>query len=162
MITKDKKKEILEKLDKVFKTSKNVTFVNFHGLSVKNAMEIRRKMRAEGVGYFVAKKTLLKKALEKRKMEGTLPSLEGETGIAYGEDLVAPSREAFGFQKKFEGVFKLLGGIFDGKFMGKDEITAVASIPPLKTLRAQFVNVINSPIQGLVVALNKIAEKKGV
>jgi ribosomal protein L10 len=36
----------------------------------------------------------------------------------------------------------------------------VAQIPGLKTLQAQFVNLINSPIQGFVIALNAIAEKK--
>ena len=36
----------------------------------------------------------------------------------------------------------------------------IASIPSLHVLRGMFVNAINSPIQGLVVALNGIADKK--
>ena len=55
----------------------------------------------------------------------------------------------------------IIGGVFEDKYMSKDEMVAIASIPPLQTLYGMFVNVINSPIQGLVVALNKIGEKKG-
>jgi ribosomal protein L10 len=39
-------------------------------------------------------------------------------------------------------------------------MVTIAQIPGLKTLQAQFVNLINSPIQRLVIGLNAIAEKK--
>ena len=51
------------------------------------------------------------------------------------------------------------GSIFH-HFKSKDEMTEIAAIPPLQTLRGMFVNVVNSPIQGLAIALNQIAEKK--
>lgn len=159
-ITKEKKKGILEKLQKIFHESKNITFLNFHGLSVGRAVEIRRRLKESKVGYFVAKKTLIRKALEGEKVEGQMPSLEGELALAYGDDLVAPAREAFGFQKKFEKALSIIGGIFEGKFFSQNEMTAVAAIPPLETLRAQFVNLINSPIQRLVIALNEVAKKR--
>ena len=54
-----------------------------------------------------------------------------------------------------------MGGIFEGRFMDAAEMNEVATIPPVDVLRGMFANVINSPIQGLVVALNGIAEKKG-
>jgi ribosomal protein L10 len=44
--------------------------------------------------------------------------------------------------------------------MNAAEMTEIATIPSKHTLYAQFVNVINSPIQGLAVSLSKIAEKK--
>ena len=47
-----------------------------------------------------------------------------------------------------------------GVFKDQAEMTEIASIPPLPVLRGMFVNVINSPIQGLVLGLNAIAEKK--
>jgi large subunit ribosomal protein L10 len=159
-ITKEKKTEILAKLEKIIKDSANITFVNFNKLTVAAVSEIRRKLRGEGVGYYVAKKTLLDKALEKEKFEGTAPTLEGEIGIAYSKDLIAPAREIWGFEKKMDGSVKLVGGIFDRKFFSKEEMGNIALIPPLKTLQAQFVNLINSPIQGFVMALDQIAKKK--
>lgn len=159
-INKDKKKSILEKLDKVFSDARSVAFVNFHGLSVLGATEFRKTLREESVGYFVAKKTLIRRALTGKKVEGELPALEGEIGIAWSEEVTAPAREVHSFAKKLDQGLQLVGGIFEGKFLGKDSIMAIAMIPGRKTLEAQFVNLINSPIQGFVMALDQIAKKK--
>ena len=159
-ITKDQKKVALDKIKGAIKDSSSVVFVNFHGLGVAQSSEMRRTLRTNSVGYFVAKKTLLKKALENEKIESTLPTLDGEIAIAYSNDAIAPAREVYAFQKKFDGKLAILGGIFEGSFRDKDSMMSIATIPSLQVLYGQFVNLINSPIQGLVLALNAIAEKK--
>lgn len=160
--TKVQKKEILEKLEGIMKDAQSMVFVNFHGLGVGDTTQVRRKLRDEKVGFFVSKKSLTKKALEGKKITGTLPELVGEVGLAYGVDLIAPAREVYEFQKKFKNNISILGGVFEGKFMSKEEMMAIALIPSQKTLQAMFVNVINSPIQGFVMALDQIAKKKTV
>jgi large subunit ribosomal protein L10 len=161
--TKVEKKEILEKVEKILKDAESLVFVNFHGLKVGDTVAVRRQLKKEGVGFFVAKKSLTRKALEGSKAKqvaGTLPELPGELGLAYGKDLLSPAREIFEFEKKFKGQIAILGGIFEGKYMSKAEMTAIAIIPSQKTLQGMFVNVINSPIQGFVMALGEIAKKK--
>lgn len=159
-ITKNKKVSILEKLEKVFSEAKSVAFVNFHGLNVFGATNLRKQLRNNKVGYFVAKKTLIRKALEGKKVTGSLPDLEGEVGVAWSEDLTAPAREVHSFSKTLESGIKLIGGVFEGKFMGKEDIMSIALIPSRKTLEAQFVNLINSPIQRFAVLLDQISKKK--
>jgi large subunit ribosomal protein L10 len=158
--TKVEKKEILEKLEKIVKDAKSMVFVNFHGMNVGDTTQVRRKLKSEKVGFFVSKKSLTKMALDSKKIEGILPELEGEVGLAYGEDLIAPAREIYEFQKKHKGSISILGGVFEGKYMSKEEMMGIALIPSQKTLYGMFVNVINSPIQGFVVALDQIAKKK--
>ncbi len=164
-LSKEKKSEILKKL-KIIVASKSAAFVNFHGLTVANATLFRRKLKESGVGYFVAKKTLIKKSLTEANVSGEMPDLKGEVGVAYllsetpDGDLTAPTRESFVFQKKFENRISLLGGVFEGKLIGAEEVKALALIPSLQTLRAQFVNLINSPIQRFAVALDGISKKK--
>lgn len=158
--TKIEKKEILEKLEKIVNDAKSLVFVNFHGLNVGDTTNVRRKLRTENVGFFVSKKSLTKKALDGKKIEGILPELTGEIGLAYGSDLIAPAREVYEFQKKFKDSISILGGVFEGKFMTREEMLGIATIPSQKTLHAMFVNVINSPIQGFVMALDQIAKKK--
>jgi large subunit ribosomal protein L10 len=162
--TKVEKKEILEKVKTIVETlgdkSGSMVFVNFHGLKVSDTMQVRRKLKGEKVGFFVAKKTLIRKALTEKNFAGSMPEFAGELGIAYGSDLIAPAREIHEFQKKHKGSISILGGIFEGKYMSKEEMTAIALIPSAKTLQAMFVNVINSPIQGFVMALDQIAQKK--
>lgn len=159
-ITKEKKKEIVANLEKILKDFKSIVLVNFHKLSVKDASEIRRSLKKENIGYVVAKKTLLKKALGDSKITGDQPALPGELAVAFGEDVVAPARSVYGFQKKLDGRLSILGGIFDGEYKSQAEMLSIASIPSLEILRGMFVNVINSPIQRLAIALGRIAEKK--
>jgi large subunit ribosomal protein L10 len=162
-ITKQKKTEIIEKLKGIFAKSPSVAFVRFSKLTVAGAQTLRRKLREAGVGYFVAKKTLIRKSLEGGGVGGEIPALEGEVAIAYleqGNDVTAPAREVFGLEKKLEKAVGLIGGIFEGKFIGQKETLSLANIPPRQTLYAQFTNLINSPIQRLVVGLSEIAKKK--
>lgn len=159
-VSKQKKSETLEKLKKVAKDSISMVFVNFHGLPVSESGVMRKTLRGKGVGYTVAKKTLTKIALESQKIEGTMPEMPGELGIVFGSDLLDPAREIYEFQKKLDKKIQIVGGVFEGRFMSQSEMVSIAQIPGLKTLHAQFVNLINSPIQGFVMALDQIAQKK--
>ena len=159
-VLKAKKKEILENLEGALNKAESVVFVNFHGLNVGDTTTLRKNLRDEGVKYYVSKKTLIKKALEKSKTEGRVPELSGEVAIAYGEDATTPAREIFNFQKKFQDKIKILGGIFEGRFLNSAEMTEIASIPPLNVLYGQLVGMFASPMRGLAVALSEIAKKK--
>jgi len=159
-ISKVKKGEVVLKLKKAFKDAKSLVFVNFRGLNVANVTLMRRALKSEGVSYTVAKKTLTRLALEGEKFKGVEPALPGELALAWGEDPVAPARGIYGFQKKFPESLKIMGGVFEGRFMTAVEMEEVAKIPTLEVLRGQFVNIINSPIQRLIIGLNEISKIK--
>lgn len=160
-ITKAKKQEVTEKIAEAVNDAASVVFVHFKGLSVGDTSAMRKSLRENGVGYYVAKKTLIRRALADRGYEGTIPELPGEIAIAWSkEDATLAARDIFEHGKKHKGALTIMGGIFDGKFTDAAGMNAIATIPPVPVLRGMFVNVINSPIQGLVIALDKIAEKK--
>lgn len=162
MITKQQKGEIIKEIQKEAEKSEFLAFVNFHGLNTTLATEARRALRAVGANYKVVKKTLLKKALEVLKVEGEMPNLEGEIAVAFsGQDSLAPARLLHQFLKKNK-VGQFVGGVFGKKYIGAKEVIAYAVIPSREVLLGQFVNVINSPIQGLVIALNERAKKMSV
>lgn len=161
-ITKNKKKEIVAKVTDALKDATSVAFVNFHKMPVSETTAMRKALRAQGVGYAVAKKTLLKRVLAEKKFSGELPELAGEVAVVYGtgEDITLPAREVYAFQKKSDGRVVIVGGVFDSAYKTQAEMTEIASIPAREILLAKLVNVINSPIQRLVIGLNQIAEKK--
>jgi len=159
-ITKQKKEGIVDKLRGGLADAQSAVFVGFKGLSVGETTELRKKLREEGVKYTVAKKTLMRRVLGDVSPKGDMPELLGEVAIAYGTDLLAPAREVYGFEKKFKNKVKILGGIFDGAYKNQPDMMSIATIPAPEVLCGMFVNVINSPIQGFVIALDKIAEKK--
>ncbi|OGI65837.1 50S ribosomal protein L10 [Candidatus Nomurabacteria bacterium RIFCSPLOWO2_01_FULL_39_18] len=159
MLQKSKKEEMIKELDKAIKESASVVFVNFHGLKVGEETALRRDLRDQGVSYKVSRKTLLARAL-KGKAEGEIPELKGEIAIAYSKDQTSGAREVYNFQKTHKGILSILGGIFEGKFVSGERMTEIAMIPSREVLYAQFVNLINSPIQRFAVVLDAIAKSK--
>jgi len=159
-VSKAKKVEVVDKLKNAFKTAKSLVFVNFKGLTVGHTTDLRRALKGENVSYTVAKKTLANIALDNEKFEGEKPTLEGELALAWGEDLIAPARGIYSFQKKFPENLKILGGVFEGKYLGANEMLEIAKIPGFDVLRGKFVNIINSPIQRFVISLSLIAKTK--
>lgn len=157
---KENKKDIVKKLKEILRDSKSLVFVNFHGLKVSQSSELRRNLRKGGLNYLVAKKTLIGKALEDASLKGETPVLNGEVALAYGKDLTAPAREVYEFQKKNKENISILGGIFDGEYKNQEEMMSIASIPTVQVLYGQFVNLINSPIQGFAMVLSEIAKQK--
>ena len=160
MLQKSKKEEIIKDLEGAIKGSESLVFVNFHGLKVKDETILRRELRKEGVGYKVSRKTLLARAL-KGKAEGEVPELGGEVAIAYSKDEIASPREIYNFQKSHKGVIlNILGGIFEGKFVGKEMMMELAMIPSREVLLSKLAFLLQSPMQRLAIALKQISLKK--
>ena len=134
--------------------------MKFDKLKVADVNTLRRTLQSQNVGYQVAKKTLLKRALSTHGITGELPEVSGQVAIAYSTDLLAGAREVFNFQKTHKDNISIVGGVFEGKYMNAVEMMSIATIPPLQTLRGMFVNLINSPIQRLVIGLDQIAKSK--
>ncbi len=158
-VTKEQKKEILGKLKNITE-SNSVVFVNFHKVPSTETVKMRNQLRNNKVSLFVAKKTLVKKAFGETKIDGSLPELNGELALAYSDDSTAPAREIYAFQKNLKNAVSILGGVFENKYLSKAQMEEIALIPGYETLLGMFVNVINSPIQGFVMSLKAIADKK--
>ena len=166
--TKEEKVELVKKLSAAVRDATSTVFVNFRGMNVADETAMRRALRAEKVKYTVVKKTLIRRVLEHLGHKSGEVPLEGEIALAYsegGEDVTAPARLVHEFGKKFLGPNKeqkltILGGIFEGIFLGKASMQEIATIPPMQTLRAMFAQLINSPRQRFAIALSEVAKKK--
>ncbi len=160
MLQKSKKEEIIKDLEVAVKGSKSLVFVNFHGLKVSDETILRRELRSNGVGYKVSRKTLLGRAL-KGKAEGEVPKLDGEVAIAFSKDDIASPREVYNFQKAHKGiVLNILGGIFEGKFVGKEMMMELAMIPTREVLLSKLAFLLQSPMQRLAIAVGEVGKKK--
>ncbi len=159
-ISKGKKQEILQKLETARKSAETLVFVKFTGLKGVDTTTMRRELRERGVGYVVAKKTLMERALSEGGYTGTFPELPGEVALAYSTDQILPAQSIQEFQKKYKEGVSILGGVFAGAYKNKAEMTEIASIPSLAVLRGMFAQLINSPRQRFAVVLSKVAETK--
>ncbi len=160
-INKTKKEQIIQTLSGALKEAKTVVFARFSGLSVSETSVIRKALRDENIGYYVAKKTLIRRALGKRDYAGTLSELPGKIALVWSAtDEIAPARALYEQGKKKKETLFIEGGIFDGAYADAAYMQALAVIPAMPVLRGMFVNVINSPIQGLAIAIDQIRAAK--
>lgn len=159
MLNRAKKEEIVKGLKSAIKDSKSVVFVNFHGMNVADETALRRDLRNGSVSYKVSRKTLLARALESAA-EGEVPTLPGEVAIAYGSDPIVPAREIYNFQKTHKGLLSILGGIFEGKFIGSEKMTEIATIPSREALLSKIAWLLKSPVQKLAIAVNELSKIK--
>ena len=161
VLTREKKQQVINELDGILGSAAALVFVRFHGLSLSDTTAMRRTLREKGVGFRVAKKTLLRRALDTRTLAGVLPELPGEVAIAYARDALSPSREVYVFGRKFKETLTILGGVFEGHYIGRTAALDLATIPSRETLIAQVAQLIHSPLQGLAIVLDQIAKGKG-
>jgi large subunit ribosomal protein L10 len=138
-------------------------FVNFHGLKVSEATEMRKGLRSEGVGLMVAKKTLIRRAWSEAMPTGEWPEMAGEIAVAYpstASDSLAPARGIQNFVKKFKDKVAIAGGVFEGAFLSPEQMTALALIPGREVLYGRLVALLSSPMRKLVVTLDQVAKSK--
>jgi len=159
MLQKSKKEEIIKNLVSSATSAKSVLFLNFHGMNVADETALRKDLRDKDVGYKVARKTLLRRALT-GKAEGEMPELPGEVAIAYSEDSTAPAREVYTFSLAHGNILNILGGIFEGKFQNQAFMMELAIIPSKEVLLSKFAFLLKSPMQRLAIAINEVSKKK--
>ncbi len=160
-ITKAKKTEVIAKISAGLEGAETVAFVNFHGLTVKEVTELRKELRGAGVSYYVAKKTLVKRALDAKGITGTQPALPGELAIAWSADPVASPKGVYEFAKTHKDKIALVGGVYQGAYFSKEEIINLASIPSMLALRGQFVGMLNQSIASVVRVFDAKAKQAG-
>lgn len=154
MITKQKKSEILRELDEIIKTAKETVFLNFHGESVAKTNFLRKELKKREAAYKVAKKTLIKKILANLGFKGESPNFEGETALVLnkGGDIIDVLK--FIAKQTKNGKFKILGGIFENEYKNAEFMIELSKIPAKEIIYARFLYALNSPLSGLVGALN--------
>ena len=81
--------------------------------------------------------------------------------IAYSNDEVAGPREIYNFQKTHKDMLKILGGIFEGKFIDAAKMIEVAMIPSREVLLSKLAFLLKSPMQCLAIAVGEVAKKRG-
>lgn len=155
MLNKQQKQVLVEKLTEKFKKQTATIFTDYTGLGVNDFQILRRQLKAQGIDYNVAKKTLLNLAVKEAKIAGVdVTKMDGQTAVAFSySDQVAPAKILALFAKKNKNL-KLIAGILDGKLVDANGVLALSKMPNLNEMRAQFVGVLSAPARGFVGVLN--------
>ncbi len=138
------KREFVASLATVFAETSFVLVAQNKGLTVADVSELRRRMRAAGATYKVAKNRLATLALEGTRFDGVKPLLKGPTALAWSTDPVAVAKTAVEFAKTNDK-FVVLGGALGTQTLNAEGVKALAELPSLETLRAQLLGLIQTP-----------------
>ena len=160
-INKQKKAELVTELTEMVKGATSMVFVSFKGLTVNQTIVLRKKLHTDNIGYRVAKKTLLKRAMEANNVTGEFPAeVVAELAVVYGADALAPAREVLEFTKTYKGKLDIQGGVYEGKFMNRAEMLEIATIPSREVLLSKIAFLLQAPIQRLAIAVNEVSKTK--
>lgn len=152
-----KKAQVAEVIE-TLKEAQTGILVDYRGLNVEEDTDLRNKLRAANVKYFVIKNTLLRLASKETGLEGLDEALHGPTAIAVSsEDAVAPAKVLSDFAKDNEKL-EIKAGFMDGAVMSLDEIKKLAATPNRETLIAKMMGSLNAPVSNLVRLLSTIAD----
>jgi len=143
-VDRTEKREFVASLGLVFAETSMVVVTQNKGLTVAEVSDLRRKMRASGSTYKVAKNRLAVLALDGTRFDGIKPMLKGPTALAWSHDPVAVAKAAVDYAKTNEK-FVVIGGALGTQTLDAAGIRALADLPSLETLRARLVGMLQTP-----------------
>lgn len=154
------KQIIIDEIKDKFERAESAVVIDYMGITVAEADEMRKKLREAEVDYTVYKNTLVKRAIEGTKYEALGEILEGPSGFAFSyDDATAPARVLNDARKAYKKM-EFKGGIIEGEYYDKENIEKIAAIPSRDTLISKFMGSIQSPIANFVRVVAQIAEQK--
>ncbi len=156
-LTKDKKHEVVKEVVDALATSKMTVVAKYQGTTVKAIQQLRRDARASGTKMRVVKNRLVKKALQDvdSLKDVDTSALVGQLLYAFNaEDEVAPAQALATFAKLNPSI-EFVGAITaEGKFIGVEEVKALAELPSKDNLIAQVIATLASPLNDVTNALS--------
>ncbi len=154
------KKVKVEEIAVKFKAAASVVVVDYRGLTVGQATELRKQLREAGVEFKVYKNTLSRRAAEIAGLEGINEFLTGPNAIAFSnEDVVAPAKIINDFAKKNEAL-EIKAGIIEGNVSSAEDVKALAELPSREGLLSMLLSVLQAPVRNFALATKAVAEQK--
>jgi large subunit ribosomal protein L10 len=163
--------EEVERLKARLRQAKSMILTDYRGLTVAQITELRRALRESAAEYRVVKNSLTQRAARELGIPGLDQYLEGPTAVAFASgDLVATAKTLTAFSKRAP-VLQVKAGLVDGQVLPREEVLAIAELPPREVLLARLMGFMVAPLQGLgavlagslrgfVVGLDQVRQKK--
>jgi large subunit ribosomal protein L10 len=160
-MNKEQKAEQVREIAEALSESVAVFAVDYRGISVPQAADLRTRLLDVDASFKVVKNRLAKLAVDETKVDGITDLLEGPTALTLikGDPVVAAKALSNFARENNVLVFK--GGIMEGRALAPDEFVAIARLPAVEILRGQLVGLTASPLTGLAAGLNNLISGLG-
>ena len=154
------KQDQVDLLSEKMKNAASFVVVNYRGLNVAEATDLRKQLRDSDVDMHVVKNTIIRRAAEAAGIEGLEDIFVGPTAIAFSEEeVVAPAKIMVEFAEEAPAL-EVKGGYMEGEVVSIETIEAVAKLPSRDGLLSMLLSVLQAPIRNTALAFKAVAEKK--
>ena len=158
-MNRDQKAAAVEEVATQIQESEAVFAVDYRGISVPQAADLRTKLNEAGARFRVVKNTLTQLSADKAGAESLKELLEGPTAFTFvaadGGDVALAAKALAQFRRETE-LLEFKGGVMGGEPLTVEQITTLSRLPARDVLHGQLVAMIASPITGLVRGLNAL------
>lgn len=145
----------VDKLEELFSTSTGAIGLNYAGLTVFQAENLRKVVRESGARFRVVKNNLATIAADRVDNPALKDLLQGPTGLVlFSGDVVAPVKSVTEHIRTTRVEVPITGAVVDGQFMTGQDVQRVASLPSREVLQAQALGLLQAPMQNLLTVLN--------
>ena len=153
-MNKDEKRAVVEGLTRTFRSARSLVLVDFRGMKVAEATELRRQISRAKCNYQVVKNTLALLAARDTVFEALRDHFQGPTAIAYSEtDPVALAKLLTDFAKTTTALHVKIA-LVEGRVVDGTAIGEIAKLPSRKELIGKLVLLLNAPVQRLASVLS--------
>ena len=155
-----KKAQLVTEVAEQFKNASSVVVVDYLGITVEEATNLRAELRKAGVQFAVVKNSILSRAAKEAGLEGMDDIFKGPSAVAFSnEDVVAPAKVLADFAKKVEAL-EIKAGVVEGKVSSEEEIEALAKLPSREGLLSMLLSVLQAPVRNTALAIKAVADQK--
>ena len=154
-MNREQKAQVIEEVAGAIQESNAVFAVDYRGISVPQAAELRTKLREADATFTVVKNTLGERAADQVGAEALKELLSGPTAMTFVRgDAAAAAKALSDFRRASGGtLLEFQGGWVHGAPLGAPEIEAIAKLPSREVLYGRLVGMVASPLTGLVTSL---------
>jgi large subunit ribosomal protein L10 len=155
-MNREQKGAVIDEIAAEIQQSAAVFAVDYRGISVVQAAELRGKLRDVDATLRVVKNTLTERAADQAGAAGLKPLLVGPTALTFVRGDAATAAKAVSDFARVTNLMPFKGGIMDGEALAAEQVSAIARLPSRDILNAQLVNIVAAPLTGLVTSLSNL------
>jgi large subunit ribosomal protein L10 len=155
-MNRDQKAAVVEELAEEIRGADAVFAIDYRGISVPQAAELRGRLRDADARFRIVKNSLTERAADQAGAEGLREVLEGPTALTFVNGDAALAAKALNDMARATQLLAFKGGTMNGATVSADDIRAIARLPARDVLYGQLVGVVASPVTGLARTLNAL------
>lgn len=136
---------------------KSFVITRYQGFKANAANNLRREIAKVGGNYEVVRKRVLVKAAESAGVEIDPKLLDGHVGLVFtGEDPVETAKLVYKFCKDNDNAITVIGGRFDGRIYGAEDVEKISNLPGKDEMRAQLLGTLEAPLSQTLSVMDSI------